>query len=1177
MNFTFPARGQSASLSGCLCNYQRWLMKLTSLVIILSCTGLQLLMARDMNGQGLDDIKVTLELKGEPLMTAFKKIEEQTNFRFAYIKKQVDPQQNLSLQKAEYTLRNALELILAGTNLAFRQVNNKILITRTDEPQPEELSREMKKALAARFDGGVRGKIIDERDQPVYAASVVVTGIGKGTATNAEGQFVITGIKPGKYRVEVTALGFQTVVKDVNIAEGASQELNFQLKLSNSSMSEVVVTGYSKQSKREVTGAVSTISSDVITKSPVSDVTSLLQGRVAGVSVDGQGGPGNEQVVRIRGIGTLGDNDPLYVIDGVQTKGGLNLINPNDIESITILKDAASCALYGARGSSGVIVITTKRGKTGAPKLEYNSYIGYEVPRKGPDIMSPQQYADAQWGFFKNSGRALSSPLFGTGTTPVVPDYLIGKKTSPGFIGVATGDPAANPALYNFPTYRIMKANKSGTDWYDELFDPAVTQSHQLAISGATDKSNYAVTMNYLDNKGILLYSFFKRYSLRANTEFKVTPWFRVGENIQFSYTQGNTVSDHNDQNVFSQLYSTSPLLPVYDINGKLAGTAGAGSSLALGDNPVIGRIGSKESKGYTARMFGSAYAEVEPIKNLVLQTKVAIDYLPFQSRFFQDTLPQVAFPVNSYKFNEFAGHSLEWRITNKISYSILINQVHKLNAFVAYEASEFNYRGLGASTDSLLYNLPGFQVVSSRTASKWLVDGGRDRYTYASEIGNLNYSLLDRYLASFTIRRDGTSRFTKFKRYGVFPSASVGWRVSGEKFAQNITWLDEFKLRGSLGTSGNDAIGTGLTENQYYTDPIYTYYDLAVLNNSANLGFALTQIGNPLLQWEVNQTINLGFDAILFNNSLNVSFNWFNRKTDKLLFAPPVTALQGDAGAPYQNIMNFTNKGIELELGYSGPRKTRLTYDINFNIATYRNNVTYIDGHPETFISGGLYARAIPLSRSKVGYPVGSFFGFIYDGMIQTGDSAGHFRFKDISGPLGKPDGKVDDNDRTFIGSPHPSFSYGLNINLAYKNFDMSIFLQGVQGNKIFNYWRAFSEWPGQQTVGSLDTWTPTNTGAKLPIFNDVDLDDDRPSTFFVENGSYLRFKSVQLGYTVPRIKGISRLRIYAQAWNLFTITNYSGLEPEVNTGSPGSAGIDFGGNFPISKKILFGVNLGL
>lgn len=1154
-------------------HYKPWTMKLSCLLITFCITSLQLLIANAGVAQGgLDDVKVTIELRNDRLRTAFDKIEKLTEFRFAYSKAEVDLYNNINLDKDDYTVREALERILSETRLTFRQVKNKIIISKNDLVAMQSANNGMNAAPVI-ADGGISGKIADGKGVPVEGASVQLQEIDKGTAADANGNFSIPNVAPGKYTLRISAVGYLQVIREVTVQDGQNVELTFELKEGSNPLNEVVVTGYSRQNRRDVTGAVSTISSDVIAQTPVSDVSAILQGRVAGVTVNGQGGPGVEQVVRIRGIGTLGDNDPLYVIDGVQTKGGLNLINPNDIESMTILKDAASCALYGARGSNGVIVITTKRGKTGAPKFEYNSYIGYEVPREYPEIMSPLEFANTQWEFDNNSARPHASAIYGSGDAPVLPDIMITRKASPTFLAVSEGDPAADPSLYSLSDYRIIRANKSGTDWFDAVFGSAVTQSHQLAVSGANDKSNYAITFNYLDNKGILMNTFFKRYSVRANTEFKVTPWLRFGENMQFAYTQNNTVSNHTDQNIIAQLFSSSPLLPVYDIAGNYAGTNGAPPE--LGDNPVIDRINSKNAKGYNARLLGSAYVEIEPIKNLVFQSRISIDYSPYNSRLFQDTLPQVRFPVNEFKFSEYTGHGIEWRTLNKLSYEFTINDIHKINAFVAYEASQYNFRSMGASSDSLFYNFPGYQVVSPTTGVRWQVDGNQDKITYVSQFGNINYSLLDKYLFSFTLRNDGSSKFAPANKYALFPSASVGWRISDEKFMSNVGWINDLKLRGSYGASGNDNIPPGSIYNQYYTNPIYTYYDLGTLNNSAMLGFALSQIGNPFLQWEENITTNIGLDATVMDNRLIASFNWFNRTTNKLLYTPPVTAVQGDAGAPYQNIMNFTNKGIELELSYYSKGTKSFRYDINANISTYRNNVTYIDGRPETFIVGGLYARQVPLTRSMVGHPISSLYGYEYAGMIQQGDSAGHFQFTDRSGPEGKVDGVVNDFDQTFIGNPHPKFSYGFSFNAYYKNFDVNIFFQGVYGNKIFNYWRAFTEWPGRFGKGSLDTWNENNRDAKLPIHSNRDLDDDRPSTFFVEDGSFLRLKNVQVGYTFPKIKGLSKLRIYAQAFNILTITKYSGMDPEVNTSDPGSTGIDFGGNYPISMKVLFGVNL--
>ena len=459
-------------------------------------------------------------------------------------------------------------------------------------------------------------------------------------------------------------------------------EVSFQLKPNNSALEEVVVTGYSKQSKRDVTGAVSTISADVVAQTPVSDIGSILQGHVAGVSVDEQGGPGNTAVVRIRGFGTNGDNDPLYVIDGVQMRGGNNLVNPNDIETITILKDPSITSLYGAEGGNGVIVITTKTGKIGAPKLEYNSYADWEKPIKTPHTLSPQKYANSYWGYLNNSGLAQTDPYYGSGTGPVLPDYIIERNAGAPLVAAA-GDPAAMPSLYNISSYRILQTNKQGTDWFKAMLGQAFTQSHQLSLSGATDKSNYALSFNYYDNKGILLGTYFRRYSLRVNTEFKPAKWLKVGDNIQFSYSQGNNVDNHNAQGLFADLYNRSPLIPIFDIAGNYSGPKGIPDSKSLhagANNPVLSQTnGLANDKGYNAGFIGSSYIDVEPIKGLVFETKIGLQFYPYSYRYFSDTFPQNVYTAPYNSFTEGGGWSSDWRWTNKVSYEIRINQIHKI------------------------------------------------------------------------------------------------------------------------------------------------------------------------------------------------------------------------------------------------------------------------------------------------------------------------------------------------------------------------------------------------------------------------------------------------------------------------------------------------------------------
>lgn len=1038
----------------------------------------------------------------------------------------------------------------------------------------------------------VSGEVRDDKGLPLNSASVSLKGSSNGTTTDANGAYKITLTGPGTLVFSYAGFSLK------EIAVTAAQTLNVTLNPEDKALTDVIVTGYSRQSKRDITGAVSTVSAEVIAKTPVSDIGQVLQGRVAGISVDDQGGPGSTAVVRIRGFGTLGNNDPLYVIDGVQIRGSNNLINTNDIETINILKDPSLTSLYGAQGSNGVIVITTKSGKVGAPKLEFSSYAGTQRAIKYPSMLTPQQYADAYWNYKRNSGEPLTDLYYGSGENAVLPDYIIETPSGAPVI-IRPGNPQPDFSLYDLYSYRILKTNKAGTDWFNEIFQPGFTQNYQLTLSGATDKSSYAITFNYYDDKGVILKTKFKRYSIRTNTDIKIKPWLRVGENIEFSYSETSGIPNHSNNNVVTDLYTRSPLIPVYDVAGNYSGPKGLPvgvlSLKAGGNNPVLGQIkGAENSSGFNSGIIGSAFIDVEPIKGLIAESKIGLQLYPYQYHYFQDTFPQNIYSGAYNSFSEGGGYTLDWRWTNKLSYDVNINNVHKLSAFVAYEARRFTARYNGATTPNLPYTLLSYRYLTSGVPIDSislinLVTGGGDIQTNVSVFGNLNYSLLDRYLFSFVLRRDGSSRFGQFNRYGTFPSVSAGWRVTGEKFMNNVSWLNELKLRASYGSNGNDAIPSVIV-NQYSSNTYTSSYDLGGNNNSASTGFGLYQIGNPYLKWEVNKTTNIGFDAALFKSRFIINFNWFNRITNDLLYVPPFTGLQGDALAPYQNVLKFANKGFELELGYTSGRHV-VSYDMNFNISTYRNKVLYISDDPTAFISGDGYGSThVILNRSVVGRPVASFYGYIQEGIFQSTKEVeehatetgidksnpetglGHFKFKDINN-----DGVINEQDRTFIGSPHPKFTYGYNLNLYYKNFDLNVFLQGSAGNKIFNYWRAYTRWPGALGAGSNDTWSEANTDASLPVWESSGANDAAASTFFIENGSYMRIKSIQLGYTFPKPKGFSKLRIYAQAFNIATFTKYTGIDPEITTGRAGNYGVDLGGNYPIAFKLLFGFNIGL
>jgi TonB-dependent starch-binding outer membrane protein SusC len=874
-----------------------------------------------------------------------------------------------------------------------------------------------------------------------------------------------------------------------------------------------------------------------------------------------------------------------------------NLLNPNDIETLTILKDPSLIAMYGAEGSNGVIVITTKTGKQGNPVLQYDGYVGVNNPRNLPKMMTPQQAANALYASYQNSGMAIPgsvSSFYGTGASPVLPDYII--QGSALNVGVMAGNAQADPSLYNFNNYRILQANKAGTNWWGALFKSSFTQNHNFSVSGATDKSNYAVTFGYLNDQGTLLNSYFERYSLRVNTQFKIQPWLRIGENVSFSYASQNT-ENRGASNDISSLYILSPLLPQYDIAGNLAGT---GKSPILGNtgNPYTSRVNSLQSKNYTQSVVGTAYAEADIIKGLTYTNQIGFQFFPNEFRSFTPELPQEPIPFPSNVFTEGGSYSVDWRWLNKLSYTTTINHIHNISAFAGYEIREFTERSYGGQAYGILYPSANTQYLGNGTSYPGVpVFGGGDKYNGASAFVSVNYSLLDKYLFSATGRRDGSSKFGPEQEYGNFGAVSAGWRISQENFLKNVNWLNDLKLRASYGTAGNDAIPTGLYLSTL-AHSSFGNYDLGGTNITSMNGYYPDQLGNPYLHWESNKTLNLGFDAAFFHNSLTASFNWYNRTTDGLLLQPPSPGTAGAAASPWENIMNFSNKGIELELGY----KTHIgdvKIDMNGNITTVTNRVNYIDGLPGSFLQGGQYGSngAIYLTRSTVGKPVSSFYGYVYQGLFKsqsdianhadesalgiTPDKAlGHSMYEDLNG-----DNMIDQSDETYLGSPIPKFTYGYNINFNYKSFDLGIFFQGSYGNKIFNYARVAQEFPnaygnsglGALTVGALNTWSPSNPNGTLPIFTQDGVSDLSPSSFFVESGSYLRLKTATLGYTLPKIKGVRSLRVYVQAYNLLTITKYSGMDPEVNDGNPNDLGIDYGTAYPISQKFVFGVNLGL
>ncbi len=1049
----------------------------------------------------------------------------------------------------------------------------------------------------------VTGTVKDnETNTGLPGVSILVKGTTRGTVTDADGKYSIEANEGAT--LVFSSVGYVTQ----EIAVGSSSVIDIILVADVKTLGEIIVTGYGSQSKRDVTGAVATIDSKQLLAVPAANVAQAMQGRIAGVNVSNDNSPGGGVMVRVRGFGTIGDNSPLYVIDGVPTKGNLNTLNLNDIENMQVLKDASAASIYGARAGNGVIIITTKKGKAGKPKFTYDMYYGSQSPWRFLDLITnSQDFANLIWKSRINAGQVAPNGFprhaqFGNGPTPVLPDYLFPA-------GAMEGDPrVARDANGNYINYNnnpntspasrflITRTNKQGTDWQREIFGSAPIQNHQIGVSGGNEMARYAMSVNYFDQQGIMKYTSYKRYSIRANTEFNVTKRFRVGENFQFAYGErvGQPNGNNSESNPISFAYRIQPIIPVYDVAGYFAGTSGA--DLDNSRNPLAELWRNKDNKNIELRFFGSAYAEYDILPNLTFKTQYGVDYNTFNLRSFrandiessEQALVNTLRTTNSYDFS--------WTWYNTLNYTKTFADVHRVSviagteAIKAYGESFFGQRQRFAVDDVVnryLDNGSSGQINGGGVTADWRL---------ASEFAKANYSFKDKYLADFTVRRDRSSRFSASNRAALFTAASAGWRITEEDFAKGISWLNDAKLRLGYGQTGNQEIGDYNFATIFNSVIESSYYDLRGSRTSSLQGYDLGQFGNANAKWETTTSINVGFDATVFKN-LDVSFDWFQRRTTDMLFPVEVQYTQGVAVNPFQNIGQMTNKGIELSLNYNGQIGDELQFTVGGNIATYRNMVDRTTGDPRTQYFG-FTTRLPPATVTQQGYPLSSFFGYIIDGIFQTDEEAnnharqfggginnkaGQFRFRDVNG-----DGVINAADRTIIGNPHPKFTYGLNIDVRYKNFGLNIFGAGVAGNQIFNYTRYWTDFPtfgGNRSNRMLNqSWEPGKTDAVLPQLRSNDNISSNPSTYYLEKGGFLRLRNIQLSYSLPKVLlekvNVANFTAYIQLQNWFTFTKYTGLDPEINLRNSSAnfqdrqIGIDEGA-YPASRSILVGVNL--
>jgi TonB-dependent starch-binding outer membrane protein SusC len=1040
----------------------------------------------------------------------------------------------------------------------------------------------------------VSGKISDEAGQAVPGASILEKGTSNGTVSDANGDYALT-TSGSNATLVVTFIGY----KSQEFAVGTRSVIDVSMEPDVTALQEVVVTGYTTEKKADIIGAVSVVKGKDINITPSADVSAMLQGRATGVITSGGGAPGEGATVQIRGLASFGDTGPLYVIDGVPTNDA-SRVNPNDIESLQVLKDATASSIYGSRAASGVIIITTKQGKSGTLTIDYNNYVGtsYIPSSAQPELLNTKRYAE----YLKLGDPTAIHPVFGLQGN-INPDNLPGYiVVSPGLKGgFAENSPQVDPSLYSIKDfnniYQILKVSE-GTNWFDAVTRSGKIQNHQISASGGTEKSSFSLSFNYFSQEGTYKYADFERFSARINSSFKPNEYFRFGENLnvtrESSLNAAGTGNARGEASAWAQAFRMVPYIPVNDIQGGWGGN-GVGNS-GNGTNPLAQLYRDKDDQNYRYKVFGNVFLEAFPIKNLTLRTSFGIDYGNF---FNKDIIKQTyerSENTRTTGLNQSYNYDLSWTWTNTLAYSRTFGD-HNAKILLGTETVRTGIGdGISVGVSGFDFEDPQFVNLNTRLNPGPVVSSTEGTIrTLASIFGRVDYGYKDKYLFNATVRRDGSSVFGSANRYGVFPAFGVAWRMSQESFMSNLSSvISDLKIRGGWGQMGNQ---TPVNPNNQYgifrSNPGLSNYDINRSQTSLATGYTQINASSNATKWETSESTNVGFDASLWQGKLDVSFSYFNTDTKDLLVTRPRNGLDGILQQPAINLGKMRNNGVEVTVSKRGNIIPGLQYDASVNFTHYTNTAIDIDGNPKTFFANGA-SRLANVWRTEAGRPMSSFYGYELDGFFnnandlaaldQPGKVIGGWRYKDRDG-----NGKIDDDDRTFIGNPQPKFVMGFNFGLKYKNFDLTAFAVWNYGNDLYNYtkyWTDMRVFVGGVSPRVLDNgWTPTNNNALLPrLAGGADngytsFTTSTSNNYYIESGSYLRLKTIQIGYTVPfaiasKVK-LTKARVYIQGQNMLTITNYSGPDPDIGIqGGVLSMGLD-NSTTPNPRQLLVGVNL--
>ena len=1013
----------------------------------------------------------------------------------------------------------------------------------------------------------VEGVVVSKTDGfPVIGAAVIPTdNISEGTATDIDGKFQLT--VPSNTSVTVSCIGYKTVTLP------ASPSMNIVLEEDALLMDELVVTGYTSQRKVDLTGSVSVVSTDDLKSSHDSDPMRALQGKIPGMTITMDGSPSGTGTVRIRGIGSFNSSrDPLYVIDGIPTNQTLNSLNMNDIESMQVLKDAASASIYGSRAANGVIIITTKKGKN-KDKIEVNFSANvtaqFYTQQSTMDLLSTPEYATA-----------MAQAALNDGIDPVTyaSNFGLNLNAENGY-----KVQAYNPANGVYENYTVnglydgyINSKKtmriSNTDWLKEMARTGFSQNYDLSLAKATDNSTAMFSLGYKNNEGILKYTDFENISARMNTSFTPVKWLTIGENMTVTYT--NQVNCFPMENALKM----SSIVPVYEEDGvTFAGPVGGMSDR---QNPVRELYHNRDNRLNVWRIFGNAYVDIKPVKGLLLRSNFGLDFDGAFIRSLTYTYHSDIVNNDIPKVNVGQTNKTRWTWSNTANYDFKVANEHSFNILAGIEMHKETAQWLNAYAEEFVLENYDYMWPDAATGIE-KATGSQDGYALISFFGKADYNWKDLLLASFTIRHDGSSRFGANNRFATFPAATLGYRLS-----QHIDkeWLDELKLRASWGMTGNQAISNTARFSLFYADygsgrDTATSYDL-YLQGSGTFpsGFRTGQSANNNLKWETTTQYNVGLDYALFNSSLYGSVDAYIKDITDMLISPAYLGCLGEGGSSWLNGPSLRNIGMEFTLGYRNVTDFGLGYNVNANLDFFRNRVTYL---PST--TTGSYAHTTKQNLVEARVPYGSIVGYVVDGLYQSKEEVlacgqenarvGGLKYADLDG-----NGIINADDQTWILNPVPDFSYGINVELDYKGFDLAVFFQGVQGVQIYNNQKFQTDFWSLTDAGSnkgsrlLNAWTTDNTSSLIPALTTNNTGDEgRASTYFVENGSYLKLRDLSVGYNLPtdvlqRCK-LSKLRFYLSGHNLLTIKSKSLTckDPE----NPNWA-------YPLATSVTFGVQVG-